>query len=90
MVKSEDKYNNVNELYVRILPALKTKVAELKREKIYYIKEKDIWNYCVENIWRNKKDLRIYELVDNILNIDAIKLDIYLKKNILKYQNINE
>ena len=90
MVKEAEKYNNVNELYVRILPALKTKVAELKREKIFYIKEKDIWNYCVENIWQNKKDLRIYELVDNILNIDAIKLDIYLKKNLYKYQNINE
>ena len=90
MVKSEEKYNNANELYMRILPALKTKVAELKREKIYYIKEKDIWNYCVENIWKNKKDLRIYELVDNILNIDAIKLDIYFKKNLYKYQNINE
>ena len=90
MVKEAEKYNNVNELYMRILPALKTKVAELKREKIYYINEKDIWNYCVENIWQNKKDLRIYELVDNILNIDAMNLDIYLKKKIIQYQNINE
>ena len=75
-----EKFSGVNELYKRVLPALLTKVSELKREKIHYINTIDIWQYCVENIWKNKKDLRIYELVDDILNVDALKLELYVKK----------
>lgn len=75
-----EKFSGVNELYKRVLPALFTKVSELKREKIHYINTIDIWQYCVENIWKNKKDLRIYELVDDILNVDALKLELYVKK----------
>ena len=75
-----EKFSGVNELYKRVLPALLTKVSELKREKIHYINTIDIWQYCVENIWKNKKDLRIYELVDDILNVDTLKLELFVKK----------
>ncbi len=72
MVENEIKFNSVKDLYNRCYPALSTKVSELKREKINDISEIDIWNYCARNIWNNKKDLRIYELVDDILNVDLI------------------
>lgn len=74
-----DKFNSVEELYKRVLPALNTRVSELQRKHIN-VSELDIWNYCVNNYWKNQKDLRIYKLVENILNVDEMSLQNYLKK----------
>ena len=79
MDETELKFASTYELYQRILPALKTKVAEFKREKIA-IEPLDIWNYCLKNKWQYRNDLRIYELVADILNIDILNLEVYLKK----------
>ena len=35
----------IKELYERLKPALTTKVTELKRNDLDYIKIEDIWNY---------------------------------------------
>ena len=59
-----------NEIYQRLLPALNAKVDELKRMKVI-IDPVDIWNYCVTNIWNKKEELRMYELVNDILQLDA-------------------
>lgn len=80
MDENNEKFNSLNELYERVLPALKTKVAEFKRAKISFINANDIWNYCLYNIWKNRKDLRIYEIVDDILNADAFNIEIYVRK----------
>ena len=37
------EFNNVKELYERLKPALTTKVTELKRNDLDYIKIEDIW-----------------------------------------------
>ncbi len=87
MALENEKFASLNDLYNRLLPALKTKSADLKREKLN-ISEKDIWSYCLKNKWSNKTDLRMHELVDDILNVDAFKLEIYLKKNIIQYEEI--
>ena len=68
-----------NDLFIRLLPAFNTKIAEWQREKIANIKSLDIWNYCVHNIWHKKENLRMYELVDDILNIDRIDFINYQK-----------
>ena len=68
------KFNSVNELYSRVLPALKSKKKELVRNKIKYIDEKEIWNLLSSNTWRNHKDLTLADIVDDILNINNIKL----------------
>lgn len=80
MAQTEEKFSGLNDLYQRLQPALSTKVTELRREKINGISEKDIWNYCVVNIWNMKKDLRIYEMVDDILNTDILNLEIFKRK----------
>lgn len=78
---NNEKFNSINDLYKRLLPALKTKISELKRKKINYIDTLDIWNYCIDKIWKNKSDLRIYDLVSDILNADEIELEMYVRKN---------
>ena len=80
---NNEKFGSINDLYKRVLPALQAKISELKRENINFVDTIDIWQYCIENIWKNKSDLRIYELVDDILNVDGLKLEIYVRKNIL-------
>ena len=82
---NNDKFLSIDDLYKKVLPALQARVEELKREKINFVDTIDLWNYCVENIWRNKEDIRIYELVSDILSVDGIKLKMYLKdKNKIK------
>ena len=70
-------FKSVEELYIRMLPALKTKKNEMKSLKMN-INEIDIWNYFCQNIWNQKNGLTMGEMVDDILNTDSI--DIYIKK----------
>ena len=79
MDKNVPKFKSMQDLYQRLMPALKLKVEEVKRLKLN-IEEQDVWNYLMHNVWNNKKDIRIHEMVDDILNLDSLKLEIYLKK----------
>lgn len=65
---NEFKFKSLEELYRKLLPALSTKVADLKRGNIIGIKEIDIWNYLKTFYWRNKQDLTLGEMVDDILS----------------------
>ena len=85
MALNQMEFTSIQELYQRLLPALKTKTAEIKRLKIFSITESLVFEYCLENFWRSKKDLRLHEMVDDILKVDAIKLIEYLKKEGSKY-----
>lgn len=87
MAIANDKFSSVDELYVRLLPALNTKVCEIKRLKIDYIKELNVWDYCINVIWKNKKDIRLYEMVNDILNIKPFDLIKYIR---IDRRNLNE
>ena len=76
---SEKRFSSMSELYNYILPALNAKVCEFERNNIHCV-SLDIWNYCVSSKWRIKNDLRIYELIDDIFNIDINSFLEYLKK----------
>ena len=52
-----EEFSNVSELYSRLIPALNTKVLELKRNNISYIKKEDIWNYLKIKKWKNANNL---------------------------------
>lgn len=75
----EIKFNTLTELYNRLKPALYSKSLDIKRKNINYIKEEDIWNYLVNNVWINKINLDIYEMVEDIFDLDIYKLDSYVK-----------
>lgn len=72
-------FSSVKELYDRVYPALKSKVKELKKLNMKYIKEIDVWNYLVENKWKKKKGLLLSDIVDDILNTDNYLIDSYVK-----------
>jgi hypothetical protein len=78
------EFNSIKELYERLLPALNTKVTELKRNDLDYIKKEDIWNYLKDKKWSKANNLLLYEMVDDILNLDNYEIDEYVKEEIRK------
>lgn len=78
------EFNDVKELYQRLTPALNTKVTELKRNDLDYIKVEDIWNYLKVSKWQNANNLLLYQMVDDILNLDNTEIDEYVKGEIRK------
>ena len=78
------EFDNVEELYDRLKSALNTKIVELKRNDLDYIKPEHIWNYLKEEKWKKSKDLRLYQMVDDILNLDEGIIDEYVKEEIRK------
>lgn len=78
------EFNSIKELYERLLPALNTKVTELKRNDIDYVKKEDIWNYLKDSKWSKANNLLLYQMVDDIINLDNYEIDEYVKKEIRK------
>lgn len=71
------KFNNVQELYELLLPALETKEIQLRRNDYLGLSKKDIFNYLSENKWKNDRNLRIHQMVDDILELDNDELNSY-------------
>ncbi len=70
-----------NDLYIRLIPAFNTKIREWERAKFYNASPIDMWNYCIKCKWINKSNLRLYELVDDILNIDLLDYIEFIRKD---------
>lgn len=78
------EFSSKEELYQRVGPALRAKVCELQRLGIKYIQEVDIWNFLIETKWSKARDLMLYDIVNDILNIENKKIDEFLKEKISK------
>ena len=78
------EFNNIKELYDRLTPALNAKVTELKRNDLDYIKKDDIWNYLKTKKWSSANNLLLYQMVDDILNLNNSEIDEYVKEEIRK------
>lgn len=86
----EFRFNSIKELYKRVLPALSAKVSELKRSKINYITEEEIWDYLRYNYWTKKSNLTLGEIVNDILSTPNFELEEYHMKNVKKDDYIGE
>ena len=71
------KYNNIEELYELLSPALETKKIQLKINDYLGISKKDIWDYLIKTTWKDNSNMRIYELVSDILNIKGEEINNY-------------
>ena len=70
-------FNNIQELYELLSPALETKKIQLRRNDYLNISKKDIWDYLKDNKWKDITNLKIHELVSDILNLDNEELNSY-------------
>ncbi len=62
------EFRNINELKERVLPALTTRVNELKIQNIN-ISEQEIWD-CLLPKWKLTTNLSLDEIVNDILNFN--------------------
>ena len=67
------EFKSLDNLYKRLKPALYSKVVELRRMGLEYIKEEDIFNYLSQNFWSKKDNLSISDLTNDILYLDTVK-----------------
>ncbi len=79
--------NSSIDLYKRVTPAINCKIRELSKYNINYIKNEDVWNFLMQGKWKDKKNITLGELVDDILNLDNDKLDLYVKDKLSKIED---
>lgn len=61
------EFKTVEELKIRVMPALRVRRRELKRQNIQ-ISEEELWDYFVENYFKKSYQLSLSKVVDIILN----------------------
>lgn len=76
------KFNNLEDLYKNVLPALNASVSSLHRQNYVLITKEDIWNYLLEKKWIYEENLELSTIVDNILNVDGYEVSEYIKENL--------
>ncbi len=81
--------NNSLDLYKRLLPAINSKINELSKYEIFYVKREDIWNYLKQEKWKYD-NISLAEMVDDILNTDNEKLVKYVKEKTLNERKSTE
>ena len=84
------EFKSAKELYVRVLPALYSKVKEVRNLGFAYITEKDIWNYLVNSTWKTKRNLQLHDLISDILYADNYKLNDYVMDKMRKLKKRND
>ena len=82
---NEFYFKNLQDLYDRLKPALRSKVKELKIRHKLIIKEEDIFKYLSNYKWNKSSDLTLYDMVDDILYLnDDIIIDYVSNKITVK------
>lgn len=84
-MNGEIKFKSLQELYNRILPALKSKTKELNKKGLNYIHEEDIWNFLKNFKWSGARDLDLGTMVNDIFNLNENQLNEYVKEEIMKH-----
>lgn len=76
------EFTTLEQLYERLKPALRTKMREMRSLGYAYIREEDIWNYLKEVKWTNSKNLLLFEMVRDVLNVDNGSVDSYVRQKL--------
>lgn len=74
-------YVSQEELFKILKGAFQVKLRLIRKEHAY-IKMIDIWNYLKINKWCKDKNLTISEMVNDIIDINIDKVDLFLKKQL--------
>lgn len=78
----EIKFNSVNELYSRLIPALKYKQRELKKEGCDYITYNDVWNYLKKTKWIKGSNLHLYEMINDVMKVNLEGIEKHVKNTL--------
>ena len=72
------EFKNLEELYIRITPALTSRIEELKTESII-VTEQEIFEFLKNTKWVFSKDLNLSEMVSDILKCNKNDLIRYIE-----------
>lgn len=72
-------FTSLEDLKIRIYPALRNRVNYFKKLGVNDITEEDIFSYFF-NSWKNKKDLSLSEIVNDILNCNYLNIRYYKER----------
>ena len=84
----EIKFGSLEELYQRLLPALRSKKKLLHAGGFKSINEQDIWEYLVNNKWNDSYGLELCDIVDDVLNTDDTLIVDYIHSKETKEDDI--
>ena len=62
-------FSSQEDLYHRLVPALRVKVRNFKRMSTSGVREKDIWDYLKSNKWNKVNGLTLSGMVQDILDV---------------------
>lgn len=85
-MNNEIKFKSLQELYERILPALKSKTKEIHKKGMDYIHEEDIWNYLKTYKWTSSRSLDLGDMVNDIFTVEERELDNFVKSELKNYR----
>jgi len=75
-------FESQEELYKRVLPALKSKRKLILLDGFKSVKKNDIWDFLRETKWSDINGLELCDMVDDILNVDnTLIIEYCLNKN---------
>ena len=77
------EYQSLEELYKDLKGAFNVKLRLIKKD-YSHIKKEDIWDYLRINKWSKDKGLTISEMVNDIIEVDIKKVDMYQREKISK------
>ena len=72
----KEEFKTIDELYQRVLPALKSKTKEFKKKK-KDINEEEIWNVLSKYKWIDSVNLTLFDIVDDILKLTITDFNNY-------------
>ncbi len=76
-------YKSQEELFNFLSGAFNVKLRLINKE-YNYIRKIDIWNYLKINKWSKAKNLTLSEMVNDIIEVDIAKVDLFLKDHLKK------
>lgn len=86
----EITFNSIEELYERLLPALKSKKKILSKSGYSYISEEDIWDTLRYGKWNKINGLMLCDMVDDILHTDNKEFNSYYQNKYRVVVGTNE
>ena len=80
-MKMDLEFKTIEELYERVLPALRTKRRELKKDENMTVTEEVIWDYLKETVWSKSYHLTLADMVSAILKVEGKELLPFVEQN---------
>lgn len=67
----EESIKTKAELFSRIKPAIDVKIKDIKRDYKINITSIEIFEYLEDKVWRNKVNLSLSEIVEDVFSLDV-------------------